>query len=178
LKEVGVDVAHLAMRAGEYIGIGTETTFHWGLQARAYCHASSPIRRWADCVNQTCLLSLLGLPARPVPPLSNVEALNARSKGDKRYERDLTFLRALIGPAAAKTIDAVVVDSKRIWVPAWNRLHKLEVAQLPGSLVPGSLVPGSLVPGSLVPGTRLTLKVFCDPSKRNWKGRLLLSTLV
>jgi exoribonuclease R len=157
LKGIGADVTHLAMRAGEYIEVGaTDTTFHWGLQARAYCHASSPIRRWADCVNQMCLLSTLGLPL--APPLADVHTLNARSKEDKRYERDITFLRALIGPAAPKTIDAVVVDSKRIWVPAWNRLHKLEVAE--------------------PPGTRLTLKVFCDPSKRNWKGRLVLSILV
>jgi len=142
-QTLGLPANRLAMAAGEYC-LATDTdTKHWGLGQDVYCHATSPIRRWSDCVNQMVLLGHEILP-RP-------GHLNARSKALKAYERDLTLVRALLGPAAV--LDGVILEN-RVWIPAWGHILKVDT--------------------TLEPGQKVLIKYFCDATKRNWKRRLVL----
>jgi hypothetical protein len=172
----------LAMRAGEYCLAAEEDTVHWGLGAAVYCHASSPIRRWADCVNQTALAAVLHnyLDAEPAP-FQVVASLNAAARWAKRYERDLGYVRALLGPAAARAHAGTVVEpgrqsrdgmalaepgrqsrdgmalaeAGRIWVPYLERIVRADT-------------------GGCQAGDAVEVRFFCDAAKRNWKGRLVV----
>jgi len=144
-ERLGLPATTLAMSAGEYCSATESDTRHWGLGQDVYCHASSPIRRWSDCVNQMVLLGH-EIPIRP-------DHLNIRSKAIKRYERDLTFLRALLGSSIP--LEATVAETGRIWVPAWGRLVKADTT-------------------GFEPGTAIRVKYFSDATKRNWKRRLVI----
>jgi hypothetical protein len=84
---------------------------------------------------------------------SNPNRMNLRSKVVKAYERDLTFVRALLGPS--EFLKGTVAEPGRIWVPTWGRIVKADT-------------------GAFKPGDMLQITYFCDATKRNWKRRLVL----
>ena len=159
LETLGLPAHKLAMRAGEYC-LSTEIdTGHWGLNRSAYCHASSPIRRWADCINQLALRSIIDpSSAAESPDPDDVDAVNATSKSAKRFERDIRFVHAILSPP--HTLDAVVaeiMDKKiKLWVPAWDRLvtsYKVLDAAL---------------------GQKVIMSFYADPTQRSWKRRVII----
>jgi hypothetical protein len=153
LRALGLPAEKLAMRAGEYCESVATDVAHWGLGAATYCHASSPIRRWADCVNQLALRDWI-LQTEDSCGV-DVAALNVMAKRAKQYERDLIFLRALVGPDAQKKVVGVVVEDGRIWIEAWGCLVRAETRSHP-------------------PGTAVRVFAFADETRRNWKRRLVL----
>ena len=152
---IGLPADRLAMAAGEYCDAGAVDTHHWGLAAAAYCHASSPIRRWSDCANQIILQQIITSNGQPCAVLSSeIEYMNMRSKVMKAYERDLIFARAVLEPSK-KPLDGIVAEAGRVWVPNWGRIVKADTENIP-------------------PGATVNIKYFCDATKRNWKRRLVL----
>jgi exoribonuclease R len=155
LQAVASDLAHLAYKAGEYCGAEESDVAHWGLGTAVYCHASSPIRRWADCINQATLIRMLFDDSMVIPNYST-EELNRLSAIAKRYERDLFFVRTLLSVKAdADTkLQGIVVDERKVWITEWKRLVTAA--------------------NTLEPGTTVSIKVFMDPQQRNWKRRMVL----
>jgi len=151
----GLPAKRLAMSAGEYCSSSNTDVRHWGLSQDVYCHASSPIRRWSDCLNQIAIRRLiLGEESQPIEqPV--IDLLNARSKVVKAYERDLTFMRAVLG--GSKEVEGQIAEEGRVWVPAWGRIVKAQTAG--------------------APGTSVKIKFFCDATKRNWKRRMVLNVV-
>jgi hypothetical protein len=80
--------------------------------------------------------------------------MNTRSKAVKAYERDLTFVRAVLEPTK-KPLDGIVAEPGRVWVPRGGRIVKGYT-------------------GEIQPGAPVGIKYFCDATKRNWKRRLVL----
>ena len=152
-------LAHLAMEAAAYAP-ASDSTGHAGLGLTAYTHASSPLRRYADLINQRALKAILHPAAATATAATAAEitALNDRSKANKRWTRDLTFLTH-VTPGRVHTIDIVwaAPSTGRVWVPAWGRLLRLrhEVTETPE------------------PGSTGRIQIFCDPTRRNWKRRIL-----
>ena len=158
LEELGKVPTYLAYSSGEYC-LTTDDTAHWGLGTNVYCHATSPIRRWVDCINQGHLMNILFSHSVRIP-VANVDNLNTMAKTIKKYERDITFLRVLIGPNSVKEVSGIVVDSSvnlRIWVEAWKQIV---------------IVKGVY---EFLPGTAVSLKIFFDAGKRNWKRRMVFA---
>jgi exoribonuclease R len=151
---LGLPAERLATAAGEYCHASAAETRHWGLGQDVYCHASSPIRRWADCVNQMVLLQIVS-GSEVVASPADVDYMNARSKAFKGYERDITFARAVIG-AEKKEVDGIVADTGCVWVAAWGRIVKMDT-------------------GANASGTPVRIKFFCDATQRNWKRRMVLA---
>ena len=154
---LGEDVAkRIANSAGEYC-LGNEDSAHWGLQVSKYCHATSPIRRWADCINQACILHKLGFrPPALVYTVEMVAELNDRMKRIRRFERELQYMAAILGPAKVRegTIVAAKGGKVDFWVPEWGRIVKMRDS------------------GTWTPGESVTVELYCDPTKRNWKRRV------
>ena len=70
-KVLGVDSEFLANKSAIYSPAATQAK-HWGLQKDYYCHSTSPIRRFADIVNQMILRGDTEFDC-------NVDLLNSRS---------------------------------------------------------------------------------------------------
>jgi exoribonuclease R len=148
-------LAHLANEAATYEPTGASPIQnHTGLGLDAYCHASSPLRRYADLLNQRTIKALL-VSIRPQTVSDHTAAhLNERTKANRRWSRDLTFLTH-VTPGKVHEIDVTWVDEGLVYVSAWNRLLRLRHDEVH------------------VPGTEGRIQIFCDPTRRNWKRRVL-----
>lgn len=139
---LGVDLKFLANKSAFYCG-ADETNIHWGLN-KEYCHASSPIRRFADIVNQMILMY--------DPVNIDIDKLNTLSTNAKKYERDVFFLHKLMGSSRRK-VCGVVLNERRIWIASWKRIITCE--------------------NSAKPGTRGTLYYSVNMNQSTWKRRMV-----
>lgn len=122
------ELAYLGSASGQYISAKESDTAHAGLNLTHYCHASSPLRRYADVVNHRWLRHVVfgcQTPQIHIEP----EHLNHRASIIKQFERTLWFLRA-IKPDTITTakgyvisIDSETKDAK-VYIPEWRRTIK------------------------------------------------------
>ena len=147
------ELAPLAAEAAVYeMADNTKDQGHASLGLAAYCHASSPLRRYADLVNQRILKALIcGL---PVDGFTDPDHLNERSKANKRWTRDLTFV-SLVTPGRVHTVQATFLREGQVWIPEWRRIIRLRHEE------------------ARAPGYKGPIQIFCDPTRRNWKRRIL-----
>lgn len=146
-------LAPLAAEAATYeLADKTKEQGHASLNLAAYCHASSPLRRYADLVNQRILKGIIaGLPVSETPV---VDHLNQRSKANKRWSRDLTFL-SLVTPGKVHEVAVIWISHDQVWIPSWKRIIRVRHEE------------------SHPTGHKGVIKIFCDPTRRNWKRRIL-----
>ena len=146
----------MAMEAASYVCANPlEIQSHASLNLEAYCHASSPLRRYADLVNQRCLKHILCGDIQNTDTLLP-EHLNQRMKANRRYSRDILFLEKVI-PGRIHIIDVVWLSDTQVWVSDWKRI--LRIRHIPTVQSP-------------------SIAIFCDPTKRNWKQRILTAETV
>ena len=161
MEALGLPAHKLAMHGGEYCLPTELDTMHWGLNASAYCHASSPIRRWADCINQIALREeIIGYTISP-PTQEKITALNERAKRAKAFERDILFARVLLRGPTDIPLHGVVVEvhptKTKLWVADWGRM-----------------ITSRQSAEGFVPGDRVQIKYFADPTQRSWKRRIVI----
>jgi exoribonuclease R len=157
------ELAHLARETALYEPVDPARQAeqgHASLELPAYAHASSPLRRYADLVNQRALREIImsgDVPAELRSTAEQAEYLNRRTQANRRWTRDLTFLTH-VTPGHVQHIPILWVSPTQVWVLAWKRLLRLrhEVPE-----------PAPL------PGTEDTIQIFCDPTRRNWRQRVL-----
>ena len=149
--------------AGAYAAIGTAhaTIGHSGLGLPVYAHASSPLRRYADLVNQRVLKNVLfGGAITPIEPALSMH-LNKRNAAIKMYERAIWFLTSLRTDTITETLAICLeyrtfpVDKWNVYVPAWRRYIKARP------------VDGYFPTG----GQTVKLRVFCDLRQVVWDQR-------
>lgn len=160
------DIAWLGASAGEYIPVRSEDTFHTGLGVSYYCHASSPLRRYADLVNQRILKSGVSVDSN-YSQLS--QQLNDRSKAIKAFERDVWYLQH-ISPTSLTACDGWILTIKptndvffkaTVYVPKWKRKVHVRIPD-----------PTIWNVGDLV-----SITVFCDLRKASYTDRYVFSIL-
>jgi exoribonuclease R len=122
-KSLGVDGQFLAFKSAKYVPTSSDEK-HWGLNTDLYCHATSPIRRFADVVNQYVLKG-------ETPPDVDLDILNERSRELKQYARDSFFIRQLRG--GKRQVTGVTLNDHRVWVPEWKRIVTCKNNSLPGT---------------------------------------------
>ena len=149
----------LANRAAVYCLTDDSDATHYGLQAKSYCHASSPIRRYADLVNQRIIRSYILDKKEYVIP--NITWLNSRQKQIKQYERDSFFLKIVLDSTSSKTISAIVITKEptvKLWISSWKRLVKWRSCTSSQSFEVGSSIE---------------LEYFVNPQSRFWKEKIV-----
>jgi exoribonuclease R len=155
-----VDLLHISNRSAIYCSASASTaTRHYGLNVDAYCHATSPIRRYADLYNQRILKKDFLRGENP-----DIVWLNQRQKDMKRYERDLFFLTkvAFYKKECVEAIVLSVSDDKskyKLWIPEWKRLLTWK--------------PNLKIDLDLNPEDKIHLSYFVNPSSRRWKDRII-----
>ena len=152
----------LAYEAAEFCLPTAEDTAHEGLGSEAYAYASSPIRRYADLVNQRAIKSLLHN-VQPIPVSQElVDDLNRRQKQAKAFQRDLFFMTTLAAQANGilKGIVMEINEEKRkakIWVAAWNTAIKAK----------------SLESMDFAPGQEVNIQWYEDRGAARWKEKIV-----
>lgn len=154
---------HLAFESAEYCLTTDPNTFHFGLAAAKYAYATSPIRRYADLVNQRALkASILGT---PLPPLTQdlPDELNRREKQAKAFSRDYFFMTALAHTLEGQVVRGVVMESSaeggktRVWVDAWKRVITVK----------------HIEPKPFTPGSTVAIQWYDNKEKPRWKERMV-----
>jgi exoribonuclease R len=114
-----------------------ENTHHYGLNTETYTHATSPIRRYADLLNQRVIKKILESQRENkevenyIIPLSMLD-INSRQKDFKRFERDLIFLRAIQNNKTqfnGHIVDIIIINDEhnpyiklKIYIKDWNKI--------------------------------------------------------
>jgi exoribonuclease R len=145
----------LAYEAAEHCLPGG-ATYHSGLDTAAYAYASSPIRRYADLVNQRAIKKILSTRPPPPPEQELVDHLNRRQKQAKAFSRDLFFMTCL--DALPREQTGIVVSQSenkaKIWVPHWRRLITVRTSAPP-------------------PGSKVFLQWYVDKEQPRWRDRIV-----
>lgn len=145
---LGSDARFLSYKSAEYVWAADQSDKrHWGLNTDKYCHATSPIRRYADILNQLILTDRWNSDWY----VSN-QQLNDLSKKSKKYHREAFFLQSLFS-TDSKCVEGIVVNDHRIWVPEWKRMITCK--------------------NEYTPGTSGILKYSLDLNQTTWKRRMV-----
>ena len=144
----------LASASAEYCDVNDSSPKHIGLGQDAYCHATSPIRRYADLVNQRILKSYIKGTIQDTQTI-DIDWLNQRQKNGKRYERDIFFLEHL----GDGRLDGIVLEVKqqkiKLWIPSWKRIISWKTDK------------------KIKLGKQIILDYFVNPNTRHWKERIV-----
>ncbi len=138
------ELAFLGYAAGEYVEgsnkIGVETG-HAGLGVERYAHATSPLRRYADLVNQRILMGMLDAEdVRGMVVAGTAAWLNERAKEARACDREAWCLAQLsskeLREASGWVLGWTLIPNTppevrlRVYVPEWKRQVKVMVAFL------------------------------------------------
>jgi exoribonuclease R len=177
------DLMALAYSSASYVLAEETNTFHYGLETDAYAHASSPIRRYADLVNQRVLKQWIRGSAEPYIVPVTMYDLNRRGKEVKQFERDMTFLEAL--ETGETVFSAILMEVQpianhkdrvkvRFYVPSWKRM--ISSTYRPSS--PGYVWSRDETEEMDVTLYRqVTIRCSFLMAQRNWKERVVLEIL-
>lgn len=174
----GIDLTALAYAAAEYCLAEEEDTAHYGLAAEAYAHASSPLRRYADLVNQRVLVALLQRKDRVIVPQVMYD-MNARVKAVKRYARDMDLLKAIM--SGEQEFEAILVEREsldgavklRLYVPAWRRMISTRYRVYEDKV----LSRDETKEIDITLYRRTTIRCVWQPNARNWKERAVIEVM-
>lgn len=150
----------LSMEAAKYTHPSTCQP-HYGFNS-LYCHVTSPIRRYADLLNQRSLKAFL---VGTEPSIANglaIYALNTQQKSSKAYQRDTFFAKELReGPRVVTAFVAAYDATKKkahLYVSKWKRIIKVASEPLPLK-------------------QEVKLYFIYDSAKANYKDRLISRVL-
>ena len=176
IQEMSQIPEFLFYESAEYCLSSAETTRHYGLKSEFYAYASSPIRRYADLVNQRTIKQIIRgqghkqkQKQKQSTPLTQdlVDELNRRQKQAKAFSRDLFFMTNLSNPENTYVKGIVVSQNPektktRVWVPQWKR----------------KITTRSLVANPLTQGTELTIQWYEARGEARWKDRIVFRVSV
>ena len=167
----------LAFSSAEYCLADETESHHYGLDSGTYAHASSPIRRYADIINQRVLTRIInGSTERFIVPQAMYD-MNHRSKAIKKYARDMCFLRAIV--SGQNEWEGIIMEKKTneygvkltLYVPLWKRMISTMYRALSEN-VALSRDETHEIDVTLY----RTVQVRCafSPNERNWKERAVI----
>ena len=174
------ELERMAWSSAEYCLAEETDTQHYGLSTPTYAHASSPIRRYADLVNQRVLTKLLrGCEhERYIVPQAMYD-MNLRGKAVKRFARDMDFLQAIVtGQTEFRGIlmETRLRDSDgwmklKLYVPTWKRMISTSYRVASGETV-WSLDETEEI--RIVLYQEYRIRCAFSPQARSWKERAVI----
>ena len=171
------DLKQLAFSSAEYCLAEDEETTHYGLEVIAYAHASSPIRRYADLVNQRILKKLIrGSTEYYIVPIAMYD-MNMRGKEIKRHARDYAFLTAI--QTGKTTFHGHIMEKEQkdnnqvkivIYIPEWKRMISTTYKSNSDNTV---LSRDEKTVIDVTDFREVTITCAFTPNARNWKERVI-----
>ena len=138
------------------------SVFHAGLGLDCYCHASSPLRRYADLTNQRWLKHILF--DEEAPRLSVSPAyLSERGRVAKQLDRDIWFLSNL-RPDRITTTEGILISEGqegrwKVYVPEWRRKITGKFNTSPDAII----------------GRRVVVRAYTNLKSAQYENRLVCS---
>jgi hypothetical protein len=179
--QIDPSLSFLAMNSASYVsGPYDGDVNHWGLGLTAYTHATSPIRRYADLINQRALKVILfsmdGLGMAGV----DVTRMNAVGKAAKQHDRDYVFLTAikksLTGFIEGKLITVKEVEEGIVklsfFVPEWGLVVRTKYNK--GVDLNTVVSKDETLCVEIAVGSNYRLSYHADLRARSWKKRVIL----
>jgi exoribonuclease R len=159
LSKIDPSLQYLAYQSANYASVGAGGGSHWGLGESLYCHASSPLRRFADLINQQILKDYLE--AKPCAFGGEAElavVLNRRQKQIQAAERNFHLLKAI------QTAERAVVQGTFLWTR--NGKAEVYVRSWESTI-------RFVCEKDLIPGKTYEIQYYCDRRKATWKERMI-----
>jgi len=171
----------LAFSSAQYCLADESETRHFGLQSDNYAHASSPIRRYADLVNQRVLKLLIRKQnERYIVPQAMYD-MNYKVKLNRNFGRDLEFLKAI---SRGKTqFTAIILESKaydstnnkiKMYIPDWKRTISTKYRILSENKVLSRDEKREI---DVTPFKEVQTQCAFNINSRNWKERIIINIL-
>ena len=177
-KEHVPELEKLAFSSAEYCLAEEDDTTHYGLQSATYAHASSPIRRYADLINQRILIRLIQNNTDYYIVPQAMYDMNVREKAIRRFARDIDYLTAIM--TGKNTFTAIIMDKDvdsnqwitiRLYVPEWKRMISTKYRYLSENMAI-SRDEKTQIDTTLY--RHLTFQCVFSPNARNWKERAII----
>jgi len=141
-EEFSSEYMYLCYESAKYCNITDDTT-HSQLQLQYYAHASSPIRRYVDIINQSCLKN-------KVLTYETIYRFNNQQKLAKGYERDLVYLDLYKNK---KSIEGIILNNETIFISLLKKVIKLK--------------------NNLEVKQKVSLRYYINPQNFNWKDKII-----
>lgn len=164
LQGINPKLEFLAYQSARYSAV-CDGGSHWGLSENLYCHATSPLRRFADFINQEILKdSIDGVLYKRIDGVDEELAytLNRRQKEIAAAERFYIFLKAIQEAETSEILGLYLWTEKgkaAFWIDAWKTIVK---------------IPWD---GTLQAGEQKKLQYYCDRRKSSWKERMIFQVV-
>ena len=157
LEQMGADLRIFAFEAAKYEVTG-ENKLHATLGNQPYTHLTSPLRRYADLVNQRIVKAYIrGEPVFPVLPFIPL-LLNKQQKNQKHHDRELFFLEQILKESTG-CIKGLVIHSTetktKVYIPAWKRVIRVKTEE------------------PMEAGREVEVEYYADLKRVSWKERIV-----
>ena len=156
MEKIHPDLRTLAFESAKYEVAG-ENKLHATLGNIPYTHLSSPLRRYADLVNQRVLKAVLRGTPIPSIAVSLPSSLNEIQRKLKHHDRELFFLEKILEDTTG-TVEGLVLESTdsktKLYIPSWKRTVNVACQEIDV-------------------GTKVMLEYFADLRKVSWKERIV-----
>lgn len=172
---LSADIVKLAYSSAEYC-LTDEDSLHYGMDS-IYSHTTSPIRRYADLVNQRVLkLFIANSQNRYIVPLAMYD-MNKREKAIKHFARDMDFLNAIYTnqPTIGIILEKIKIDTFmkiKLYIPNWKRTITTMYKYISDNYVL-SRDEKSMIDVSDY--REVVIQYSCNINARNWKERVIIS---
>jgi exoribonuclease R len=141
-EKFGSDYMYLSYESAKYC-FPIEDTNHSMLNLKEYTHASSPIRRYVDIINQFALKN-------KEFTYEVLERFNIQQKEAKKFERELLYIDLYQNK---KILDGIILDGEKIFVPYLKKIIKYNnVFEI---------------------GKKITLNYYMNPQGFRWKDKIV-----
>jgi exoribonuclease R len=175
------DLTHLAMSSAEYCLAEESETAHYGLETNTYAHASSPIRRYADLVNQRALKLLIRKSKEMFIVPQAMYDMNYKAKLNKNFGRDLEYLSAII--SNQNRFSGIIIEKKdkdlglvriKVYIPKWKRAISTTYKKLSDNL---ALSRDEKREIDISDFREVEVECAFNLNSRNWKDRVIINIL-
>jgi exoribonuclease R len=173
------ELSHLAFSSAQYCLAEEKDSKHYGLNSDNYAHASSPIRRYADLVNQRVLKIIIRKSKeRYIVPLAMYD-MNYKVKLNKNFSRDLEFLKAISN--GQTSFKGIILNKStkendqmkiKVYIPLWKRAVSVMYKKISENKVLSRDEKREI---DVTDFKEVEIKCSFNINSRNWKERVIIN---